>query len=396
MRSFIFLFSILFLAACSAPGNEGTVENLPQDYDSLHKIYIEKQADLKALQKEIARIDSVMQTIGEGQNHITRLVSAEPIERKDFKHYVRVQGNIEPEDIVVVSSETGGRINSLRITEGDAVRKGQLVATIDMESVEKQKAELETQLDLAKTVYERQERLWKQDIGSEMQYLQAKNNVERLEKNIEGLETQLSKSKLYAPITGVVDEVRLKSGEMAVPGAPIATILSSSQLKVVADVPESLLGKVRTGDLVKLSFPSLQKEIEAKVTRIGRKIDPANRTISVEIDVPTMEGNLKPNLLAAVLVSDLELKDTLVVSQELIQQEVSGRKYILVVDTTTGEVPVSKKIYVETGPSYEGDVVVTKGLIGNEVIITRGARGLSVGEGLEIAKTQETTENGQD
>ena len=394
MRNFLFLVSFSLLAACSSTSTE-TAETLPQDYDSLRTLFTEKQESLAELQHELDEIEAAMHKLNNDRERLQKLVSTKLVEKQEFKRYIRVQGSVEPEDVANISTEIGGRITSLLVDEGDAVRRGQLVARIDMETIAKQKAELETQLQLARTVYERQSRLWEQNIGSEIQYLEAKTNVERLEKSVAALHAQLTKANLYAPITGVVDNVYLKSGEAAVPGAPIADILSTTRLKVEADAPESLLGKIRTGDNVSLTFPSIGEEMEAKVSSLGRRIDPANRTIKVEVGIPGHNIDLKPNLLAEVLVNDLTLADTIVISQELVQQEVSGRKYVLIVDMDSENKPVAKKVSVETGPSYDGNVVITRGLSGGETLITTGARGLSHGEPLEISESTEKAGNGE-
>ena len=181
--------------------------------------------------------------------------------------------------------------------------------------------------------------------------------------------------------------VNLKSGETAGPGMPIVMILDTRNIKVVADVPESYLGKVARGEKVRIRFPALKDTLVAPVTMLGRKIDPANRTFKVEIDIPFNKGLYKPNLLAEVLLNDYTLPEALVVSQVLVQQEVGGRSYVMVVSQSE-EGPRAKKVYVETGESYDGEVVISSGLQGSEQLIQEGARGVANGELIKIVEPQ--------
>ena len=224
----------------------------------------------------------------------------------------------------------------------------------------------------------------KQNIGSEVQYLQAKNNKERLEKTLSTLQHQLSKANVSAPISGYVDMILTKEGEVCGPGAPIVKIINTKQVKVVADIPETYLGVVKKGDKVGISFPALNIEKEAKVSMLGRTIDASNRTFKVEVDLNNPDGKLKPNLLAMMKVNDLTVEDVIIIPIELVQQEVSGKDYVFVVNASDNK-KTSKKVYIETGESARGEIVVISGLNGDESIITQGARGLADGELIEIA-----------
>lgn len=389
----VFVLSLVFaLAACSAE-NVDDKRDLPRDIESLRALQREKQEALKTLEEELALIGERIREVDTTRRSQKRLVTAVPARRKDYKQFVTIQGQIESRNVVGVSSNMGGKIVHLSIEEGDAVRRGQLVAKIDAESLEKQRAELEKALELARDIYKRQANLWEQDIGSEVQYLEAKNNVERLEKNIETIDVQIRKAALYSPISGIVDVVNLKAGETASPGAAITMILDTRNVKVVADVPENYLGKVRKGDIVDIRFPALDQTMKAPVTLIGSKIDPANRTFKIEIFVDNTKGLLKPNLLTEVMINDYVEEDVLVISQELVQQEVGGKYYVMVV-SHTDEGDVADKVYVTTGKSYEGDVIITEGLDESDLLIADGARGLTDGEEIQIVapKEEESTD----
>lgn len=364
------LFAVVFLAACSAPDSSNM--SLDEKKVLLQELYSQQRSledQIKQLESDIAAIDPTM-----GAKRI--LVTTAPVQIKDFKHYSEVQGTIQSDNYLSASSETGGRILEMRVEEGQAVAKGQVIARIDLEQINKQIAEVETQLMLANDLFERQQRLWEQNIGSEVQFLQAKNNKQRLEKALESLRFQLSKEYIYAPISGVVDQVLSKAGELASPGMPIARVLNTNQVKIVADVPETYLQSVRKGQKVQIRIPSLGMEREASVTEVGRIININNRTFSVEIALNNSDNLLKPNLLALVLINDFTKPNSIVVPIELVQQEVGGKSYLLVQDSLNNQL-IARKVYVETGRSYQGEILIESGLKGDETLIIGGARGLN-------------------
>lgn len=375
MKQSTLIFSItLFLIACG-----GGEKPAPTDLTGKKALLVEKEAALNALQKEVATLKAEIEKIEPPKEKKRRLVTTIPVAKKDFQHFVDIQGTVQSDDFVNVTSEVPGRIMQMNLKEGQNVRRGQLVATLDMEQVDKQIAELNKSLELAKDVYERQKRLWDQDIGSEMQFLQAKNSKERLEKSLETVQFQQTKAKVYAPISGVVEMVNLKSGEVAAPGVPIVQILNTNKVKVVAAVPENYLQAVKKGEEVTIQFPALNMEKKARISRIGTTINPANRTFEVEVDLPNGKGLFKPNLLAQMLINDISIKDAVTIPLVLLQQDVSGKSFVYVVEKTE-DGDAAKKVFVETGDSYKDDIVVTKGLTGNEILIGEGSRGIAEGE----------------
>lgn len=377
----------LLLTSCIGGGTDET----PTDLEGKKTYLAQKRAELNQLTLEVAQLES--EIAKEDPSFLTKkvtLVTTSPIARSNFEHFVEIQGSVEADDMVDVASETSGRIISLKVKEGDAVRRGQLVAELDLEALKKQIAELETSLDLANTVYERQKRLWDQNIGSEIQYLEAKNNKERLEKSLETLQFNLGKAKVYAPISGVVENEVLQPGELASPGMPIVQILSTSRLKVKASVPENYLKDLSTGQAVKISVPALEWETDARVSQIGRVIDPANRTFEIEVQLSGNQQKLKPNLLAYVYFKDHEENDVVTIPLDRVQEEVGGKKYVFVVDHS-GEKPIAQKVYVQTGRTNgDGEVVITSGLEGDEELIMEGARGLVDKDLIEITKANES------
>lgn len=381
MQRIITLLTILFLVNACAPTS--TEDVIPEDLAGKKAYLKSKQDELRDLQKLVTQLEEEIKKEDPGAAQKRTLVTTQTLSKRDFQHFVDIQGSVQSDDIVNVSSDVGGRILKLNVEEGQNIRAGQLVATLDMDVLDKQMAEIETSLDLAVEVYERQKRLWDQNIGSEIQYLQAKNNKERLEKSLETLKAQAAKSNVYAPISGVVQMVMTKAGELAGPGAPIIQILNTAKVKVVADVPENYLKAVRKGEQVTVAFPALEMERKARVSLIGKTINPSNRTFKIEIDLNNPKDELKPNLLASVLINDYTQEDVVIVPLELVQQEVGGKSYVFV-QKEGPEGPIAQKKYVTMGESYNGEIVITSGLTGDETLIVEGAFALSNEELIEV------------
>ena len=388
MRYIIPILILLLLGACQSD-TATEVDVIPTDLAGKRAYLKEKKAEFRELTRTIDKLETEINELAPPSEKAKKLVTTTNIELKDFKRFVEVQGVVESDDIVSVTSEVGGRIIVYKIKEGQYVKKGQLLAKIDLEQIDKQEAELSKSLELATELYERQSRLWKQNIGSEVQYLQAKNNKERIEKTMETMRFQKRKANVYAPISGVVDKEFLKLGDLAAPGMPIVQIINTNKVKVVANVPESYLGKVKKGEKVTVKFPALDQTTTARVSQLGRTINPSNRTFEVEVELSNKGGVLKPNLLSLMLINDFSATNSVVIPIDLVQQEVSGKQYVYIVEDGQ-EGPIAKKIYIEIGENYEGEVVITNGLTGTETLITKGSRNLSDGEFIQIASKAQT------
>lgn len=380
-----YIFTTLLILICFASCKP---DQWPDDLEGKQALLRDKKAEVRSLDVDIKKLKNEIEDLKPKKDKKRRLVSTQDIEKRDFQKYLNAQGSIVAENVVKVSSDMGGRLVNIYAKEGDYVRKGKLLAKVDLESFDKQGAELEKSLELATTAYERQKRLWDQNIGSEMQYLQAKNNKERIEKSLESISYQSSRANVYAPMSGYIDREFMQKGETAAPGMPILQILNSSKLKAVADLPEQYLGKIKKGDKVELKIPAIDKKISGKVSLIGRSIDPANRTFKTEVSVSNKDGILKPNLLVEMLINDFTEKDAIVVPLSLVQDEIGGRKFIYVSETGV-DGPMAVKKYVTPGESYDAEIIILEGLTGNETLITDGARNLVDQELITIDEPKE-------
>jgi RND family efflux transporter MFP subunit len=378
----IFTYALLSLLLVGC-GNSVQTDVKDMSIEEQASLLKEKKNQLKVLSDEITELESVLASNGQTTgNERIPVVTAVEAQIGDFKHFVEVQGVVIAEDLVQVTSEIPGRIKQLFIKEGDRVTKGQKIAALDLESLGKQLDELQTALELAQTVYDKQKRLWEQNIGSEIQFLEAENGVERLKKSIATLEFQISKGIIFAPRGGVIEQVLLQTGEMAGGGMPIVQILDDNQLKVEGNVPETLLKSVGVGDEVEVEFPILEEKVKGVIRQIGRVIDPSNRTFKIEIDIPNQKW-LKPNLLAFILINDYSELDVLKVPLDLVQQDVSGDRYIMVMEEKGGSHLAVKRV-VETGPAFGGEIVVRSGINASEMLIKEGARSLIDGQKITL------------
>ena len=375
------LLLFLFLGSCKK------TDKKPETLEEFSAKLAELKQERSMLNKQIDQLTDKVAELDPSLQEKAKLVETNQVETSDFVRYIDIQGSVKADDPVNAVSDMGGRITDLKVKEGEYVKKGTIIAQIDVETIEKQISELETSLELAQDMYNRQERLWAQKIGSEVQYLQAKNNVERLEKSMETLKLQESKAFVYAPISGAVDLVMMKQGEVAAPGLPIVQILNTSKLKVTTYLPETYLKMVKQGMKVDLEFPSIEYITTGTISQLGRKIDPTNRTLELDITPRKSSSLLRPNLLAEIKIKEYQSKDVVTMPLEYILQEVDGTEFVYIAQQDTEGTLRAKKRYVTIGEAADGKVVITEGLTEGEVVIFKGSRNVSDGELLEISNS---------
>ena len=372
MKYLLSILVIVLLFSCEPK------EEYPTDLEGKKTLLSAQKAELREIEKIVKKLEDEIAEIDPNakREKPRTLVTTREVTTTDFERFIALQANVAADEMVTASSETGGRITSLKVREGQYVKRGQLIATTDLEAVNNQIAELDKSLELAVDVFNRQKRLWDQNIGSEIQFLQAKNNKERLEKSLESVRFQLTKGNVYAPSSGVIETVIAETGEVTGPGSPIVQILNTSKVKIAAEVPEKFLRNVKKGQMMNIEIPALDMKTKGRVSMIGRTIDPGNRTFKVEVAMGNPKGLLKPNLLAKMLLNDFSTKDAITVPIELVQQEVSGKDYVFIKSESEEGVVAIKK-YVTVGESYEGEIIVKEGLKVGDELIDSGARGLA-------------------
>ena len=377
---------VLLLAGCGRDSDTSLDGLIAQgDLDALKARKKELYDQQSALSADLKRIDSVIES-REGTGKIP-LVSTLQVEPSRFEHYLELQGDVQTKQNILLYPEMAGTLIRVLVREGDRVQKGQLLARIDDGGMASGLEQLRTQTALAETTFERQKRLWEQNIGSEIQYLQAKTNYEASLNAVRQAEAQLAKASIRAPFSGIVDDVLQDEGSTVNPAAGTAVIrlVNLTEMYVSVDVPESYLESVRPGKEVQIYLPVLGESINTKVRQTGNFINPTNRSFSVEVPVPNQSGHIKPNLTARVRINDYTNEEALLIPPTVISENAEGEQYVYVaVNVDDKGVGKAEKRVITTGKSQDNDVEVLSGIEPGEHIITEGARRIREGQEIEI------------
>ncbi len=375
----------LFLASCGS-GDKKSVDDIieSQNLESIRTKKHELVGEQNLIKQEIKKLDIAIGQLDAEKN--IPLITTFKLEASDFKHYLELQGNVTTKDLLMIYPEYSGVLTNVYVKEGQKVKKGQVLAKIDDGGLSQQLAQLKIQSELAKTTFERQQRLWDQKIGSEMQYLQAKSNYEAQDQAIAQLEQQVAKTIVRAPFSGTIDDVLTEQGSVVMPGqSQLMRIVNLDNMYIVTDVPEKYITNITRNKKVEVEFPILGKKIDSKVRQVGDFINPSNRTFKVEISVPNKEKSIKPNLTAKLRINDYSNENAFLIPQGIISENAIGEQYIYVITekVDNNEATAEKRI-IETGLTQGDYIEVTKGLqTGNEVIL-EGARSVNDGQKVKI------------
>lgn len=369
----------IWMAACNQPQAPESLEEKKQELAELKKEQVEIKEKIVALQEEIASIS------GENKQKDLRRIEAIQLTAQPFNHFIEVQGEVQSDQNVMVTPEMNGVILKRLAQEGDFVKAGQVIVVLDAEVLKRTIAEIETKLELANTMYERQKNLWEQQIGSEVQYLQAKNTKESLEKNLEAQKAQLANANVKSPISGVLDEFFMNKGEMATPSAPLARVVNVAQVKISADVSEAYTKYVKKGDSVTVNFPAIGENIKVPIRHVGQFINAQNRTFRIEMKASNKDGFLKPNTLAVVKINDFSKEDAVVVPSNIIQKATNGDTFVFAIDKKdkTGKV---KKVVIKSSKSFNGKSLVEEGLKPGDYVVGKGYNEVVAGDEVNIVE----------
>lgn len=311
-------------------------------------------------------------------------VKLETLRPEEFRHFIEVNGSVRAEKEVYISSETPGTIKTIHIEEGERVKRGQLLVSLNSSVLESNIREVKTSLKLADANYAKQKELWDEGIGSEMQYLQAKNNKESQEARLKTLYAQLEMTKIKAGFSGIANEIYLKEGELASPGVRILHLVNCGDLKVYGSVSESLFPNVNKGDSVSLTFPVYPAYImKAKLHRKSVTINEKSRTFKVEIKLNNKEGKIKPNMISRIIINDFSDENALIVPSHILKHDLNGS--FLYVAEKQGDQLIANKTYVTPGRSYKGETMILEGLEAGQQIIVVGYNMVSSGAHIYVA-----------
>ncbi|WBL22588.1 efflux RND transporter periplasmic adaptor subunit [Zunongwangia sp. HRR-M8] len=387
MKKLAAIFSVsLLLAACGNENKksvdqlieEGNLSEIRARKSELSKEQSAITSDINKLDEEINKLD---------KNKSLNLVTTQKIVDSTFAHYAEVQGDVATDENIIIYPEYSGILDRIYVEEGDKVNKGQVLAKIDDGGLSSQVAQSEAQATLAKTTYERQKRLWDQNIGSEIQYLEAKTNYEASQKAAEQLKSQLAKTSVIAPFSGVVDEIISNQGEVVSPGqSQLLRIINLNNMYVEAAVPENYLSKIQKGTSVKVMISSVNQNYEGKVTEVGNNINPNNRTFRVKIAIPNPDRLIKPNQIATILLNDYTAEDAITIPENTVQKNSLGESVVYTLESKTDSTGVAKKNIIKTGYVYNNMIEVTEGLEAGATLIVEGSKSLRDGQEVKISK----------
>lgn len=346
----VLAFSII---ACNSSGDDKKAE-----MDNLKKQEADIKAKIAVLEAELSAKDTMQSGLA---------VAVAVLQARSFKNYIDIQGRVDADENVALSSEMPGTITKINVKVGDEVTIGQVLAETDARAINQQISDLQTNAELVNQMYDKQKNLWDQKIGTELQYLQAKTNKESMEKKMGALQEQLRMSKIISPINGTVDAVDVKLGQAVAPGFPAIRVINFANLKVKADVAESYASKIKKGSEVIVYFPDINDSIVTKMNFVSRSINNASRTFNVEV----LLGNSKeyyPNMVARLSINDYQsLQPVITIPVRTIQKDENNESYVYIADGQK-----AKKQIIKLGKEYKGMAEVKEGLKEGDVLITLG------------------------
>ncbi|MCT4603015.1 MAG: efflux RND transporter periplasmic adaptor subunit [Marinifilum sp.] len=360
MKKILIAAIIPLLFSCSAKDAE---KGLSKE-DQLKKY----KSELAILKKKISGLEKEIKS--EGNNEETINVVVTELTNSKFEHFIQVTGNVEADKNITITPEANGNIISIDVVEGQKVKKGDVLGKLNTAQIQRGIDEVRTKLNLATTIFERQERLWNQKIGSEIEYLQAKANKESLERNLEGLEAQKELAIITAPFNGIIDEIHQKKGELASPTIPFAQLVNIDQVYVEADVAETYLNYIKAGENAELEFPAIGYNTNAPIYRTSNIIDPGNRSFKVRINLNNPGHKIKPNLISVLKIKDYEIDNAIVVPSIIVKKDFEGN--YLYVAKKEGKNLVARKTYIQILKTYNNLSLVESGVQLGDKIITEG------------------------
>ncbi len=372
MKKVIFILSSIALVACGAPEEMGTMDELKSKKEALVSSRDSISTLISEVELQLAALDT---------NKVYDVVTSKLVEPSMFLHYFDVFGMVEADKSINLYTTASGTVKKIYVKNGQSVKKGQLLLSLDTDIMMSSLAELQTGLELAKTVFEKQQRLWMdQQIGSEIQYLQAKNNYDGLVQKVKTLKEQIELSEIRAPFAGSIDNIFAKEGQLAGPQMPAIRLVNTSGVYVKADVPESYANRVHVGTPASVAFTSMDYEVAAEVLQVGQFIQEGNRTFSINVSLPEANG-VKPNQMVHVALQDYRNDEALTVPASLVQQDVEGNDFIYTLKNIegTGRYQVVKT-WVTTGLTFEDQTEIVSGLEAGMLVVEKGSRSVRTGQ----------------
>ena len=374
MKKIYLFLGLAFLATACTENTQRTEKSAlePKNLDALQVQKNELTQQLNTLQIELDKVNAAIDARSVSEKRT--LVSAITVEESNFEHTVEIQANIQTRQNLTLYPEFAGKLIRIYTQEGEEVKKGAVLAAIDDSGLKEQLDQIELQLKLAETTFERTARLWDQKIGSEMQYLEAKTRYEAQKKQYDQMKKQLAKTKIIAPFSGIIDRVFANQGANVAPGVtPILRIVNLKHMYAEADVPERYLTALKEGSKAAVEIPVLGQTLQTQIHQIGNYIQPSNRTFRIEAPLENPEGIIKPNLNARIRIIDYSNPKALMIPRRIIRENAEGAYFVFaLVNPEEEKGYTAEQRFVKLGKS-KGDLIeITAGIAVNDLLIDEG------------------------
>ncbi len=369
------IFTLLLIACGNSEKQsvEKIIETNNLEEIKAKKIELSKEQSM--LVSQIDKLDEAINKLDPEKN--LPLVTTQIVNDTVFNHYTEVQGDVVTKENIIIFPEYSGVLTKVYVKEGQRVNKGAILAKIDDGGLSSQLAQLEARAALAKTTADRQKRLWEQNIGSEIQFLETQTNYEAAQNSVDQLKSQLGKTTVRAPFSGVIDQVLSDEGQVVNPGQnQLFRLVNLENMYVQAAVPEVYLSKIQSGTPVIIEIDAIGKEFEGKVRQVGNFINPNNRTFQIEVAIPNKDGLVKPNLIATVKLNDYTAQNTVIIPENTIQKNSMEENLVYVFQPESDSTGIAKKVLVKIGYSYKESLEIKDGLKPGDQLIVEGAKNL--------------------
>ncbi len=370
MRTILLPFLIIaVLAGCGGSSDiDAEVVAKRSERDSL-------KTAREALNADIAKVEAWLAKNDPEQQRTLPMVTTYVLQPREFAHWTEAHGSVRADQNALIYSSTGGEVRRILVQQGQSVRRGQAIVDINTDALRQNIQQAEVNVELARTVFERQAKLWDQKVGSEVQFLEAKSRKEAGEAQLSALKDQLHSAQIIAPFDGVVDEIFPNLGDMANPMQPVARVVALGKASIEVDLAEDLLTKVTMGDPVQVIIPETNDTIAATIDQIGQYINPNNRSFKVNL---RMENGtkLRPNQLANVRIRDMDVSDALVVPSRLVMENSTGESYVYILEEKDGTMR-SRKVQVKVLSNQGGELLLDSegtALKSGDTLIDQGSR----------------------
>ena len=385
-NTYLLILITVFLNSCSNKKQLSLEEVLvTNDVELLKSRKSEIDAKLEELSLDLDQLNNKLSILNKDRN--TPLITTITTSEQKFNHFIELQGNVKTKQNVLVYPEMPGILNKVYVKEGQKVIKDEILATIDDGGLSQQLLLLKSNEQLAKTTFERQKRLLDQQIGSEIQYLQAKTSYNSQKNATRQLKKQLGKFTIRAPFSGIIDNVFKEKGTVVAPGpgAEIFRIINLSNMYIETDVPESYISSIKKNKMVEVNFPILGRSYDTSIRQVGNFINPSNRTFRIEVGIPNLDGEIKPNLTAKLRLNDYSNSNAILIPQSIISENAKGQQFIYVVkDNKEKNQVYAERLVIETGKTNGDFIEVTKNLDANVEVILEGARSVNNGQVVKV------------